>query len=106
MYTRGARTVTEITNKHTAIHNDAKKLSGMIDASASNSNIPVNQSYTRLLLNAPEIHSRYTGPFNGSWIGEIVMFRIDQTFSFTFDETLNSVSILPIMNVEILKIED
>jgi hypothetical protein len=53
-----------------------------------------NVAFSRLLLNAPIIHSRYTGAVSGTIIGEFVMMSLGQ-FQFSFDPVFNSVDVLP-----------
>ncbi len=62
---------------------------------------------SRILLNAPEIHSRYVGEFKGAVVAEIAVFRLGK-FSFSFDPVLQDekVPILPALKVDILKVID
>lgn len=66
------------------------------DATLHNSR---NISFSRLLLNAPQVHSRYVGNFSGTIIAEIAVMSPGQ-FTFTFDNTFISpgVEILPLLN--------
>ncbi len=56
-----------------------------------------NVSFERLLLNAPQIHSRYLGPFKGSLIGEHVLMSLSQ-FTFQYDDVFSKVAVFPMMN--------
>lgn len=51
-------------------------------------------AYSRLLLNAPHIESRYNGDFVGSIITEVPMMALGQ-FKFEFDQVFSSIPILP-----------
>lgn len=63
-------------------------------------------SYRRLLLNAPSVHSRYLGDFQGSVIAEFAMWRLGQ-FTFKFDPVFKVVPIFPLLDLDrILKIAD
>jgi hypothetical protein len=53
-----------------------------------------NVSFSRLFLNAPIIHSRYTGAVTVTIIGDFVMMSLGQ-FQFSFDPVFNSVDVLP-----------
>ena len=58
-----------------------------------------NISFERLLLNAPQIQSRYTGAFKGSIIGEYVLMSLTK-FNFTFDPVFTSNVVLPMIEAE------
>ena len=83
--TRGPGTNKE---KRTLIYNESLLISELEDAGSQM--IP----YSRMLLNAPEVHSRYTGEFSGVVVGEIVLFRLGK-FSFKYDTAFDSTPILP-----------
>jgi len=51
-------------------------------------------SFERLFLNAPEVHSRYTGAVKGSIVAEMAMFSLSK-FYFEFDPVFSRVPILP-----------
>ncbi len=57
-------------------------------------------SFERLLLNAPQIQSRYSGAFKGSIIGEYVLMSLSK-FNFTFDPVFSSNSILPMIEADL-----
>jgi hypothetical protein len=59
-----------------------------------------NVSFERLLLNAPIIHSRYTGNFSGTVIAEYAIMSLNQ-FKFEFDEVFRRVSIFPFLDSKI-----
>jgi hypothetical protein len=50
--------------------------------------------FTRLLLNAPQIHSRYKGAFKGLVIAEFALFRLSKG-NFEFDPVFKAVPVLP-----------
>jgi hypothetical protein len=80
---------------------DQGKLIPLEDASCQGDAI----SFSRLLLNAPQIHSRYKGPFKGLVIAEIVLFRLGKS-TFDFDPVFKEVPILPrLKNSDYLLIE-
>lgn len=54
-------------------------------------------SFERLLLDAPQIHSRYLGPFKGSLIGEHVLMSLSQ-FTFQYDDVFSKVAVFPMIN--------
>lgn len=55
-------------------------------------------SFERILLNAPMIHSRYSGNVNGSIISEYALMSLGALFKFQFDPVFNDVNILPFLN--------
>jgi hypothetical protein len=62
-----------------------------------------NVAYSRLLLNAPLVHSRYTGGFTGSIISEVGLMGLGlgaggtPRFKFDFDPVFQNVDILPLL---------
>ncbi len=62
---------------------------------------------SRLLLNAPHVHSRYQGAFTGAIVAEIAIFSLGQ-FAFSFDPIFQdeAVPILPAHKIEILEVKD
>ncbi len=56
-------------------------------------------SFERLLLNAPQVQSRYYGAFKGAIIAEYVLMSLSK-FNFTFDPVFSSNSILPMIEPE------
>ena len=61
--------------------------------------------YEHLLLNAPKIHSRYHGVFQGVIIGEDVLFAVDN-FSFAKDQVLFRTRLLPLLENRIFSMSD
>lgn len=66
--------------------------------------------YTKLLLNAPHIHSRYAGNFSGVIIGDVAMLArnptaASQVEAFSYDPVFDSVpQILPALKTNILSV--
>lgn len=58
-----------------------------------------NLSFERLLLNAPMVHSRYTGKFTGVLVAEVALFSLSH-FAFKFDPVFKTVPILPVLPPE------
>ncbi|WP_413560262.1 Ig-like domain-containing protein [Bdellovibrio sp. HCB209] len=56
-----------------------------------------NVSFERILLNAPQIHSRYEGNVSGTVIAEISIMSLNK-FKFTFDQVFASVPIFPFLD--------
>ena len=56
-----------------------------------------NIGYRRLLLNAPQIQSRYEGNFSGVIIAEIAIMRLGD-FKFKYDNVFKNVPVLPFVN--------
>lgn len=64
-----------------------------------------NTGFTRLLLNAPVINSRYSGKFKGLVIAEYALFWQGKT-SFEFDPVFKKVPVLPVLkDSDYLRIE-
>ena len=60
--------------------------------------------FERLLLNAPEVHSRYQGHFKGTIIAEYALISLG-AFDFDYDPVFSSVQVLPMLEkVKILKV--
>jgi len=74
------------------IYAQGKLIPSLEDASCHNDTI----SFSRLLLNAPQVHNRYKGTFRGLVIAEIALFRLSQS-SFEFDRVFKQVSVLPVL---------
>jgi hypothetical protein len=53
-----------------------------------------NVSFERILLNAPQVHSRYTGDVKGTIIAEYALISLN-SFKFKFDPVFLSVDVLP-----------
>jgi hypothetical protein len=73
-----------------SIYAQGKLIAALEDAGCHDDNI----GFTRLLLNAPQIHSRYTGKFKGLVIAEVALFRLGKS-SFEFDPVFKVVPVLP-----------
>lgn len=56
-----------------------------------------NVAFQRILLNAPIVHSRYTGQVEGTIIAEFAQMTLS-TFKFKFDPVLKTVPILPFLD--------
>ena len=54
-------------------------------------------SFERLLLDAPNVQSRYQGNFSGVVISEIAIFSLGQ-FKFKFDPVFSNVPVLPLLD--------
>lgn len=62
-------------------------------------------AFSRLLLNAPRVESRYNGNFSGSIVAEISIMALGQ-FNFEFDPVFSEAAILPkLSDADYLKIE-
>jgi hypothetical protein len=71
---------------------DKTKLVPLEDSSCHDSTI----GFSRLLLNAPIIHSRYSGRFKGVVIAEFALFRQGKT-RLEFDPIFKEVPVLPLL---------
>lgn len=74
------------------IYDRAKRISALEDASCHDDTL----SFSGLLLNAPQVHSRYKGEFKGVVIAEFALFRLGQS-SFTFDPVFTKVPVLRLL---------
>jgi hypothetical protein len=75
-----------------SICDQAQLLAELEDASCHDDAV----SFTRLLLNAPLVHSRYKGNFKGPVIAEVALFRLSKS-SFEFDPVFKDVPTLPVL---------
>jgi hypothetical protein len=73
-----------------SIYDQGKKITQLEDAQCQDDSI----SFSRLLLNAPQVHSRYKGTFKGLVIAELALFRLGKGV-FEFDPVFKSVPVLP-----------
>ncbi len=73
-----------------AVYAEGKKIPGLEDAGCTGDNL----DFSRLLLNAPQVHSRYKGNFKGLIIAELVLYRLGKS-NFEFDPVFKSVPVLP-----------
>jgi hypothetical protein len=58
-------------------------------------------AFSRILLNAPNIQSRYVGTFSGVAIAEIALFA-PGALQFSYDATFSTVPILPLLGSSVL----
>jgi hypothetical protein len=72
------------------IYTQGKLIPDLEDAGCRNDTI----SFSRLLLNAPQVHSRYRGDFKGLVIAEFALFRLGKS-NFEFDPVFKKVPVLP-----------
>ncbi|MGE4134006.1 MAG: hypothetical protein AB7F86_20380, partial [Bdellovibrionales bacterium] len=82
---------------------DSQKISDLrdIDCSAYGA----SQSFERILINAPQIHSRYLGKFKGTAIAEIAIFKLEDLV-FEYDPVFERVPALSLTGPDLsLKIE-
>ncbi len=75
-----------------SIYAQGKLIPLLEDASCHDDTI----SFSRLLLNAPQVHCRYKGPFRGLVIAEVALFRLSKS-TFEFDPVFKRVPILPVL---------
>ncbi len=73
------------------VANEARKIASLKDASCGSSR---EVHFERLLINAPQVQSRYTGNFKGVIITEIPLFSLSR-FKYEFDPVFKNVSVLP-----------
>lgn len=65
-----------------------------------------NVPFKRLMLNAPDVQSRYSGDFQGTIIAEFAMWKLGQ-FSFIYDPVFKAVPIFPLVDInKVIRIED
>jgi hypothetical protein len=74
------------------IYAQGKQIAALEDAGCNDDTL----SFSRLLLDAPQIHSRYKGAFKGLVIAEVVLFRLSKA-NFEFDPVFKSVPVLPVL---------
>jgi hypothetical protein len=72
------------------IYAQGRLIPDLEDAGCRNDTI----SFSRLLLNAPQVHSRYRGDFKGLVIAEFALFRLGKS-NFEFDPVFKMVPVLP-----------
>ena len=75
-----------------SIYEQGRRIESLEDASCHDDTL----GFSRLLLNAPQIHSRYKGKFRGLVIGEVVLFRLGKS-DFEFDPVFKRVPVLPVL---------
>jgi hypothetical protein len=72
------------------IYEQGMKISALEDSSCREG----APGFTRLLLNAPQVHNRYKGKFKGLVITEFALFRLGNS-NFEFDPVFKEVPVLP-----------
>jgi hypothetical protein len=73
-----------------SIYDQGKKIASLEDASCGDDKV----GFSRLLLDAPQVHSRYKGKFTGVVIAEVALFRLGNG-NFEFDPVFKRVPVLP-----------
>lgn len=76
---------------------DAAQVPGLKDVSCSGD--AVGTSFERILVTAPQVHSRYSGKFKGTVIAEIALFRLGD-LEFEYDPVFSTVPVLPKLNLD------
>jgi len=74
------------------IYDQGKNIALLEDASCKDDTV----GFSRLLVDAPQVHSRYTGKFTGLVIAEVVLFRLGKG-NFEFDPVFKKVPVLPLL---------
>jgi hypothetical protein len=74
------------------IYDQAKLIPSLEDASCHDD----TTGFSRILLNAPQIHSRYKGRFKGLVVAEFALFRPGKA-SLEFDAVFKEVPVLPLL---------
>jgi hypothetical protein len=86
----------QVQSQNDKIINEAGLIQGLKDAT----DYPVDASrkvvFKRILLNAPQIHSRYLGDFDGVIIAEMALMSLGQ-FHYKFDPVFSSAPVLPML---------
>lgn len=68
-------------------------------------NNTANTPFRRLLLNAPDVQSRYNGKFEGTIIAEYALWKLGQ-FTFQYDSVFTAVPIFPLLDLNtILRVQ-
>lgn len=87
-----------------AIVSQADRISGLVDAGAT-IGAATAQTYERIFLSAPQVHSRYTGLFKGTVITEVAIFRLGN-LTYSFDPVFERVPIVPMIGSQrLIKVE-
>jgi hypothetical protein len=94
----------EANNIGAALLQDASNTTGAAltgHSAAGQSRVAIN--FEHLLLNAPVIHSRYLGAFQGVIVAEVAIFSLGE-FVFNYDDVFAdpSVPILPSLPIDVL----
>lgn len=74
------------------IYDQGKLIPALEDAGCKDDTL----GFSRLLLNAPQVHNRYKGKFKGLVIAELVLFRLGKS-TFEFDPVFKQVPVLPML---------
>lgn len=83
----------------TAYYDAALKAQGVKLLDANNPfNNTAATAYNRLLLNAPDVQSRYNGKFQGTVIAEFALWKLGGQFAFQYDSVFTAVPIFPLMD--------
>jgi hypothetical protein len=75
-----------------SIYAEGKLIAALEDAGCHDDTIP----FSRLLLNAPLVHSRYKGEFKRRVIAEFALFRLSLS-TYAFDPVFKRVPVLPVL---------
>jgi hypothetical protein len=75
-----------------SLYDNARRIDSLEDASCHDD----STGFSHMLLNAPQVHSRYKGRFYGIVIAEFAMFRQGKS-SYEFDPVFKKVPILPLL---------
>ena len=75
-----------------SIYARGKRITALEDAGCADDTI----GFSHLLLNAPQVHSRYKGKFRGIVIAEVALFRLGKGV-FEFDPVFKRVPVLPLL---------
>jgi hypothetical protein len=98
--------LSEGTNIGSTVLRDAGQYGNAPTANAATSGVVREKiDFQHLLVNAPLIHSRYLGTFNGVIVAESAMFSLGE-FSFHYDSIFESVPVLPAFQKDILCVGD
>jgi hypothetical protein len=90
-FTRGNQTPAQT---RTAILDDYNRVGGIREANCEPGGRVI--PFSRLLLNAPQVHGRYHGDFSGSIIAELSIVSLNN-FRFFFDPVFSRVPVLPLL---------
>lgn len=74
------------------IYDQGKLIPALEDAGCRDDTL----GFSRLLVNAPQVHNRYKGKFKGLVIAEVALFRLGKS-TFEFDPIFKKVPVLPML---------
>jgi hypothetical protein len=83
-----------VTSKLNNIYSDYQAIGSPPDAACQS--VGRNVEFNALILNAPQVNSRYQGNFKGAIIAEIAIMSLG-AFSYEFDNLFLSVPVLPLL---------